>query len=180
MHNYFPCMALNRQTKQITNMQTNPISKQNSIYVNSEDLKDVRITNNRLVCEDEKEVGMNQQQKHVDKLSPWPWKWSQSRPESTQRHLSTATTSNNNNKCQGQCPFIQHTFTPYFEKHARGTFFSFSSPLGRFNLAHAVFLCDHTSSCEAYSFTTDGYGIFNMRKNLGACRAHEGWSSTNT
>ena len=35
------------------------------------------------------------------------------------------------------------------------------------------FLCDHTTGCEAYSFTTDGYGIFNVHINLGACRMHE-------
>ena len=30
-----------------------------------------------------------------------------------------------------------------------------------------------------YSFRTDGYGIFNVRTNLGACRTHEGGSGTN-
>ena len=39
-----------------------------------------------------------------------------------------------------------------------------------------VFSCLRTFHCEAYSFTTDGYGIFNMRANLGACYAHE-WGS---
>ena len=34
--------------------------------------------------------------------------------------------------------------------------------------------CFHTTGGEAYSFTTDGYGIFKMRTYLGACRAHEG------
>ena len=34
----------------------------------------------------------------------------------------------------------------------------------------AVFLCSHTTGCEAYSFATDRYGIFNVRTNLGACR----------
>ena len=39
---------------------------------------------------------------------------------------------------------------------------------------HAVFSCVHISNCdEAYSFTTDGYGIFNMRTNLGAFRTQE-------
>ena len=44
---------------------------------------------------------------------------------------------------------------------------------GFINLMHAVFLCDHTIGCEAYSFsfTTDGYGIFNTRTNLGTCCA---------
>ena len=28
--------------------------------------------------------------------------------------------------------------------------------------------------CEAYSFAMDGYGIFNVRTSLGACRTHEG------
>ena len=27
----------------------------------------------------------------------------------------------------------------------------------------------HTTGSEAYSFTTDGYGIFNVRRNVGAC-----------
>ena len=40
----------------------------------------------------------------------------------------------------------------------------------------AVFSCFHSTGCEAYSFTTDGYGIFNVRKNLGACRTHGGGS----
>ena len=35
-----------------------------------------------------------------------------------------------------------------------------------------VFSCLHTTGCESYSFTTDGYGIFNMR-------THEGGSGTN-
>ena len=38
---------------------------------------------------------------------------------------------------------------------------------------YAECLCDHTTGCGASSFTTDGYGIFNVR-NLGACRTHEG------
>ena len=29
-------------------------------------------------------------------------------------------------------------------------------------------------SCEAYSFTADGYGIFNVRTNLGVCCMREG------
>ena len=37
----------------------------------------------------------------------------------------------------------------------------------------AVFSYFHTTGCEAYSFTTDGYGNFNMRTNVGACRTHE-------
>ena len=37
-----------------------------------------------------------------------------------------------------------------------------------------VFSCDHTTCWKAYYFTTDGYGIFNVRRNLGACRTHEG------
>ena len=39
--------------------------------------------------------------------------------------------------------------------------------------------CFDTTGCDAYSFTTDGYGIFNMRKNVGACQTHEGGSGTN-
>ena len=38
---------------------------------------------------------------------------------------------------------------------------------------YAVLLCDHTTSCEAYSFTTDGYGIFNVRTILGAYHTHK-------
>ena len=47
------------------------------------------------------------------------------------------------------------------------------------SLVCAAFLCDHTTGCKAYSFTTDGYGIFNVRTNLGAYRSHEGGSGTN-
>ena len=36
-----------------------------------------------------------------------------------------------------------------------------------------------TTSCEAYSFTTDGYVIFNVHTNLGARHTHEGGSGTN-
>ena len=43
----------------------------------------------------------------------------------------------------------------------------------------AMFLWFHTTNCEEYSFTTDGYEIFNMRTHLGACRTHEGGSGTN-
>ena len=41
-----------------------------------------------------------------------------------------------------------------------------------------VFLCFHTTGCEAYSFMTDGYGILNARTDVGACHTHEGGSST--
>ena len=34
--------------------------------------------------------------------------------------------------------------------------------------------CFHTTGCEPYSLTTDEYGIFNVRTNLGACCTHEG------
>ena len=44
----------------------------------------------------------------------------------------------------------------------------------------AVFSCFNTGTgCEAYSFTADGHGIFNVRTHLGACRTHEGESGTN-
>ena len=56
--------------------------------------------------------------------------------------------------------------------------------MGRWRLiigqVYAVFLCDHTTGCEAYSFTTDGYGIFNMRTNLGAYSTHEGGDQAQT
>ena len=42
----------------------------------------------------------------------------------------------------------------------------------------AVCSCFHTTDCDAYSFTTDGYGIFNVRTHLGACRTHEQGSGT--
>ena len=45
-----------------------------------------------------------------------------------------------------------------------------------FRLVCAVFLCDPTTDGEACSFMTDGYGIFNVRMHLGACRTHEGGS----
>ena len=44
----------------------------------------------------------------------------------------------------------------------------------------AVFSCFHTTGCEAYYFTTDGYGIFNVRANFGTFRTREGgrgWAS---
>ena len=44
---------------------------------------------------------------------------------------------------------------------------------------YAVFLCDHTTGREAYSITTDGYGVFNVRTTFGACRTHEEESGTN-
>ena len=44
----------------------------------------------------------------------------------------------------------------------------------------AVFPCFHTTGCEAYSFTTDGYGIFNVCTIVGACRTHEGPGQTQT
>ena len=42
-----------------------------------------------------------------------------------------------------------------------------------------MFSCFHATGCEAYYFTTDGYGIFNVRTLLGACHTHEGGSGTN-
>ena len=36
----------------------------------------------------------------------------------------------------------------------------------------AAFSCFYTISREAYSFTTDGHGIFKVRTNLGACHIH--------
>ena len=41
------------------------------------------------------------------------------------------------------------------------------------------FSCLSTTGCDANSFTTDGYGIFYVRTNLGACHTHEGGSGTN-
>ena len=42
------------------------------------------------------------------------------------------------------------------------------------SLVYAAFLCDHITGCEAYSFTTDGYGIFNVSTKLMWVRAvHE-------
>ena len=43
----------------------------------------------------------------------------------------------------------------------------------------AVFLCFHTTDCEACSFTTYGFRIFNVRITVGACRRHEGGSGKN-
>ena len=36
-----------------------------------------------------------------------------------------------------------------------------------------------TAGCEAYSFATDRYGVFNVRTALDACRTHEGGPDTN-
>ena len=41
------------------------------------------------------------------------------------------------------------------------------------SFVYAVLLCDHTNGCEAYSFTTDGYGIFIVRTHFCLCRTHE-------
>ena len=41
------------------------------------------------------------------------------------------------------------------------------------NLMSAVFVCEYTTGGDAYSFTTVGYGIFNVRTHLGVCRTHE-------
>ena len=76
---------------------------------------------------------------------------------------------------QRRCPFLSLSVTrihSIFQKHAFGAFlFSLSLPLGRFNVVYAVFVCDHTTGCEACSFMTDGYMGF---------VTHEGGSGTNT
>ena len=41
-----------------------------------------------------------------------------------------------------------------------------------------VFSCFHTAGCEACSFTTDRYGIFNVRTYSGLCSIHDGGSGT--
>ena len=46
-------------------------------------------------------------------------------------------------------------------------------------LVYAVFLCNHATGCEAYSFMTDGYRIFNVHTHLGACLTHKLRSGTN-
>ena len=43
----------------------------------------------------------------------------------------------------------------------------------------SILVLPYQSSCEAYKFTTDEYGIFNVHTNLGACHTHEGGSGTN-
>ena len=62
-----------------------------------------------------------------------------------------------------------------FSRNILVAFFSlFLLRLGQFNLKYAVCSCaDHANGCKAYSFMTDGLGIFNMRTNLGACRTHD-------
>ena len=47
-----------------------------------------------------------------------------------------------------------------------------------FSFLCAVFSCFDTTDCEAYCLTTDGFGIFNVRTNLGTCHTHEGGSDT--
>ena len=39
-----------------------------------------------------------------------------------------------------------------------------------FKLVQAVFLCNQINGYAAYFFTTDGYGIFNLRATLGGVR----------
>ena len=43
----------------------------------------------------------------------------------------------------------------------------------------AVFSCFYSTGCEAYSFTTDEYGMFTMRTNVGVCSTHEKGSGPN-
>ena len=50
--------------------------------------------------------------------------------------------------------------------------------LSVFRDGSAVFSCFYTTGCDAYSFTTDGYGIVNVRTNLGAVHT-KGGSGTN-
>ena len=38
---------------------------------------------------------------------------------------------------------------------------------------YAVFSCFYTTGFVAYSFTTDRYGIFNVRTNLSVCRTYK-------
>ena len=54
----------------------------------------------------------------------------------------------------------------------------FYGPVPFFPLC-AAFSYFHATGCDAYYFTTDGYGIFNVRTNVGACRTHEGGSGIN-
>ena len=41
------------------------------------------------------------------------------------------------------------------------------------------YFCVTITPAVRLSFTTDGYGIFNVRTSLGACHTHEGGSGTN-
>ena len=56
---------------------------------------------------------------------------------------------------------------------------SHSTALPRLFFLYTEFSCCHTTSCQAYSFMTDGYRTFNVCTNLGACHTHEGGSGTN-
>ena len=57
---------------------------------------------------------------------------------------------------------IAYVHSVYVEKQALDALFLllFLWLLGWFNLVNAVFLCDHTTSCEAYSFMSDAYAGF--------------------
>ena len=59
-----------------------------------------------------------------------------------------------------------------------GTASSHSAALHTPPPLHAVFSCFHTTSCGAYSFTTDGHGVCNVHANFGECRILEGESGT--
>ena len=56
--------------------------------------------------------------------------------------------------------------------------YSTSLPRCFFSLLRSVFLCFPTTGFEAKAFATYGYGIFNVRTHLDACRTHEGGSGT--
>ena len=43
----------------------------------------------------------------------------------------------------------------------------------------SVFVFSYHRGCEDYSFTRDGYGIFNMLTNWDVCCTHKGGSDTN-
>ena len=51
---------------------------------------------------------------------------------------------------------------------------SHNMPLPSFLFSFSWMQCFHTTGCEAYSFTIDKYGTFNMCTNVGACRTHKG------
>ena len=62
---------------------------------------------------------------------------------------------------------------------SQGKASSHSTALASFSPLRAMFPCFQTTGCEAYSFTIDGYEIFNVRTHVGACCSHEWGSGTN-
>ena len=107
---------------------------------------------------------------HLSKSRSLTWHLSKSR--SLTSHLSksrslTSHLSKSRSMSVSLCTASSH---PILEKKYLWRFL-FLFPLW-FRLVYTVFLCDDSTGYEAYSFTTDAFGVFNVRTNLGACRTY--------